>query len=136
MLAVWKEWKLDKLLRKAYDRGVILSGVSAGAICWFDTGVTDSWASNLNLIDCMGLLNGSCCPHYNSEKDRRPSVHRFILDKRVSSVYSIEDGAAIHFKDDKPYKNISFFEGAKVFVVEEKNNSIIENAQKMHSIIK
>ena len=84
----------------------------------------------------MGLLNGSCCPHYNSEKDRKPSVHRFISDKKESSVYSIEDGAAIHFKDDKPYKNISFFEGAKVFVVEEKNNSIIENAQKMHSIIK
>ena len=44
MLAVWKEWKLDKLLMKAYNRGVVLSGVSAGAICWFDKGVTDSWA--------------------------------------------------------------------------------------------
>ena len=51
-------------------------------------------------------------------------------------MYSIEDGAAIHFKDDKPYKNISFIEDAKVFVVEEKNNSIIENVQTMHSIIK
>ena len=98
--------------------------------------MTDSWASNLNLIDCMGMLEGSCCPHYNSEKERRPSVHRFISDKKVSSVYSIEDGAAIHFKDDKPYKNISFIEDAKVFMVEEKNNSIIENAQTMHSIIK
>ena len=136
MLAVWREWKLDKLLKKAYDRGAILSGVSAGAICWFDKGVTDSWASNLNLIDCMGILKGSCCPHYNSEKDRRPSVHRFIKDKKTPSVYSIEDGAAIHFKDDKPFKNISFIEGAKVFVVEEKNNIMKENAQTMHSIIK
>ena len=83
MLAVWKEWKLDRLLKKAYDHGVVLSGVSAGAICWFDKGVTDSWASNLNLIDCMGILKGSCCPHHNSEKDRRPSVHKFIKDKII-----------------------------------------------------
>ena len=78
MLAVWKEWKLDKLLMKAYNRGVVLSGVSAGAICWFETGVTDSWASNLNVIDCLGMLKGSCCPHYNSEKNRRPSVHKYL----------------------------------------------------------
>ena len=136
MLAVWKEWKLDRLLKKAYNRGVVLSGVSAGAICWFETGVTDSWASNLNLIDCMGILKGSCCPHYNSEKDRRPSVHKFIKDKKVPSVYSIEDGAAIHFKDDKPYKNISFMEDAKVFMVDETNDVIKESVQKMHSITK
>ena len=136
MLAVWKEWKLDRLLKKAYNRGVVLSGVSAGAICWFETGVTDSWASNLNLIDCMGILKGSCCPHYNSEKDRRPSVHKFIKDKKVPFVYSIEDGAAIHFKDDKPYKNISFMENAKVFVVDETNDVIKESVQRMHSIIK
>ena len=57
-----REWKLDKLLKKAYDRGVVLSGVSAGAICWFDKGVTDSWASNLNLIDCMGILKWQLLP--------------------------------------------------------------------------
>ena len=136
MLAVWKEWKLDRLLKKAYNRGVVLSGVSAGAICWFETGVTDSWASNLNLIDCMGILKGSCCPHYNSEKDRRPREHKFITDKKLPSVYSIEDGAAIHFKDDKPYKNISFMKDAKVFVVDETNDVIKESVQRMHSITK
>ncbi len=136
MLAVWKEWKLDRLLKKVYNRGVVLSGVSAGAICWFDKGVTDSWASNLNLIDCMGILKGSCCPHYNSEKDRRPSVHKFIKENKLSSVYALEDGAAIHFKDDKPYKNISFMEDAKVFVVDETNDVIKESVQRMHSITK
>ena len=109
MLAVWKEWKLDKLLFKAYNEGTVLAGVSAGAICWFDTGITDSWASNLNYIDCLGILPGSCCPHYDSEKDRRPSVHKFIEHEKIKSVYAIEDGAAMHFKDDAPYKNISFF---------------------------
>ena len=135
MLAVWKEWKLDKLLMKAYNRGTVLSGVSAGAICWFDTGITDSWASNLNVIDCMGILSGSCCPHYNSEQDRRPSVHKFIKDKKLSSVYAIEDGAAMHFKNDNPYKNLSFIKDSKVFMVEENGGVIKEKPQNMNSLL-
>ena len=131
MLAVWREWKLDKLLMKAYKKGTILSGVSAGAICWFDTGVTDSWASNLNVIDCMGFLSGSCCPHYDSEKDRKPSVHKFIEDNKVPSVYAIEDGAAMHFIDNKPYKNISFYKGSNIYLVNKEDGKIIEQAQKM-----
>ena len=134
MLAVWKEWKLDKLLFKAYNEGTVLAGVSAGAICWFDTGITDSWASNLNYIDCLGILPGSCCPHYDSEKDRRPSVHKFIEQEKIKSVYAIEDGAAIHFVDDAPYKNISFFKDSKVFFVDKKNSIIQEKPQKMVSI--
>ena len=131
MLAVWKEWKLDKLLIKAYNKGTVLAGVSAGAICWFDTGITDSWASNLNYIDCMGVLSGSCCPHYDSEKDRRPSVHKFIEQEKLKSVYAIEDGAAIHFVDDAPYKNISFLENSKVFFVDKQNSIVREKPQKM-----
>ena len=134
MLAVWKEWKLDKLLFKAYNEGTVLAGVSAGAICWFDTGITDSWASNLNYIDCLGILPGSCCPHYDSEKDRRPSVHKFIEQEKIKSVYAIEDGAAIHFVDDAPYRNISFFKNSKVFFVDKQNSIIQEKPQKMVSI--
>ena len=134
MLAVWKEWKLDKFLIKAYNKGTVLAGVSAGAICWFDTGITDSWASNLNYIDCLGILPGSCCPHYDSEKDRRPSVHKFIEQENIKSVYAIEDGAAIHFVDDAPYKNISFFKDSKVFFVDKQNSIIQEKPQKMVSI--
>ena len=134
MLAVWKEWKLDKFLIKAYIKGTVLAGVSAGAICWFDTGITDSWASNLNYIDCLGILPGSCCPHYDSEKDRRPSVHKFIENEKIKSVYAIEDGAAIHFVDDAPYKNISFFKDSKVFFVDKQNSIIQEKPQKMVNI--
>ena len=134
MLAVWKEWKLDKLLFKAYNEGTVLAGVSAGAICWFDTGITDSWASNLNYIDCLGILPGSCCPHYDSEKDRRPSVHKFIEQEKIKSVYAIEDGAAIHFVDDATYKNISFFKNSKVFFVDKQNSIVQEKPQKMVSI--
>lgn len=50
------------------------------------------------------MLEGGCCPHYNSEKNRRPSVHKFIKENKLSSVYALEDGAAIHFKDNEPIK--------------------------------
>ena len=61
MLAVWKEWGLPDLLRKAYESGVVLAGVSAGAICWFNRGVTDSWENSLKLINCLGLIDNNCC---------------------------------------------------------------------------
>ena len=108
MLAIWKEWKLDKLLIKAYNKGAILCGVSAGAICWFDQGVTDSWASNLNIIDCLGIIKGCCCPHYDAEKNRRPLVHSFIDNKKIDSCFAIEDEAALHYKNNKLYRSVNF----------------------------
>jgi len=127
MLAVWREWKLDKLLFKAYNRGAILCGVSAGAICWFDKGVTDSWASNLNVMDCMGFLEGCCCPHYDGEVDRRPSVHQFIKDEKIESCYALEDGAALHFKDNKLYSGIAFYKDANIYNVTINAGKVIEN---------
>ena len=95
--------KLDQLLLKVYNRGAILCGVSAGAICWFDKGVTDSWASNLIVMDCMGFLEGCCCPHYDGERDRKPSVEKFLKDSIINSCYALEDGSAIHYKNGKIY---------------------------------
>ena len=74
MLAVWREWQLDKFLKKAYRAGTIMSGVSAGAICWFQNGITDSWSSNLKVMTCMNLIKGCCCPHYDEEPERKPTV--------------------------------------------------------------
>jgi aminopeptidase N len=124
MLAVWREWKLDKLLLKAYNRGAILCGVSAGAICWFDKGVTDSWASNLNVMDCMGFVGGCCCPHYDGEKDRRPSVAKFITDSVVDSCFALDDGAALHYKNGKLHTALTFYEGAGAYDVSLKNGKV------------
>ena len=70
MLAVWKEWNLHKILRNAYEKGIVMSGVSAGAICWFDKGITDSYAEELTIIDCLGIVGGIACPHFDEEKER------------------------------------------------------------------
>ena len=126
MLAVWKEWKLDTLLVKAYNRGAILCGVSAGAICWFERGITDSWASNLSVMDCMGILEGCCCPHYDGDKDRRPSVYSFIENGKIESCLAIEDESALHFKNNKLYKSINFGKNKKSYLVENNKNKISE----------
>ena len=55
MLAVWKDWNFDQILKTAYHDGIVMSGVSAGAICWFEKGVTDSFANKLEIIDCLGI---------------------------------------------------------------------------------
>mgnify|MGYP006435602939 FL=1 len=117
MLAVWKEWKLDKLLLKAYQNGKILCGVSAGAICWFEQGITDSWASNLNAMDCLGFIDGMACPHYQEEKDRRPSVHKLLKNKNAIPGYSIDGGAAVHFKKGEYYKSLQFYSNSNVYKV-------------------
>ncbi len=124
MLAVWKEWKLDTLLKKAYERGAILCGVSAGSICWFEKGVTDSWASNLNVIDCLGLLKGNNCPHFNSEKDREPSVNDFIKNGIIDSCYASDDGSALHFKDGKVFSAVSFYKDANSYYLSYENNQV------------
>ena len=82
MLAVWREWGLTGVLEEAYESGIVLGGQSAGAICWFEQGVTDSWADRLRPLECMGLLPGSCCPHYDGEVERRPAYHALMQQRR------------------------------------------------------
>ena len=131
MLAVWREWKFDRLLQKAYQNGKILCGVSAGAICWFEQGITDSWASNLNTMDCLGFLEGMACPHYQEEKDRRPSVHKMLKKGNCMSGYAIDGGAAIHFKNGKYHKSLQFYLDSYVYQVSCKDNIVEEKKMKM-----
>lgn len=97
MLAVWREWNLPRLLRQAWKMGIVLTGVSAGAICWFRTGVTDSSAAGLTGLPCLGFLRGTCCPHFDGEAERRPALHRLVASGKVSRALALDDGAAAHF---------------------------------------
>ena len=126
MLAVWKEWNIVKLINKAYHRGTVLAGVSAGAICWFKQGITDSWASNLNVMDCLDFVPECCCPHYDGEADRRPSVHDMIKNNKFSSCLAVEDGAALHYKDGKLLTSVSFYKDKKSYLVQNTSSGIVE----------
>ena len=97
LLGIWREWGLPALLREAWQEGIVLAGISAGAICWFQHGLTDSWAEKLAVLECLGFLEGSCCPHYDGEPERRPAYHNFLLTGDILPGIVIDDGAAIHF---------------------------------------
>jgi peptidase E len=101
MLAVWREWGLPEVLKEAYESGIVLGGQSAGAICWFDQGITDSWADRLRPLECMGFLTGSCCPHYDGEAERRPAYHALVQSGAVKAGYAIEDAVAVHFRNGR-----------------------------------
>ena len=98
MLAVWRVHGVDRMMREAWERGVILTGVSAGMICWFECGVTDSFGPLAALRDGLGFLPGSACPHYDGEKDRRPTYHGLVRGGFPAG-YAADDGAALHFVD-------------------------------------
>ena len=135
MLAVWKEWKLDELLLKAYKKGVVLCGVSAGAICWFEKGVTDSWASNLNVLPGLNFIPETACPHYDGEADRRPSVHTMLEEEKFESCFAIEDGAAVHFENEKLKHAVSFAKDKTAYLVKKEGEKVIEENIKTHSIL-
>jgi peptidase E len=118
LLAVWHDWGLDAHLRRAWDRGVVLGGASAGSICWFEHGITDSIAGRLTALQCLGLLPGSNCPHYDSEKDRRPTYRRLVARGVVPGGYAAEDGVALHFIERELVHVVSNTRGKKGYRVE------------------
>jgi peptidase E len=100
LLALWREWGIDVALRAAYERGTVLGGISAGMICWFEYGITDSVPGSLSPLPCLGWLPGSACPHYDGEAQRRPAFHRLLTEGRIPPGYAADDGVALHFIDD------------------------------------
>ncbi|MGE8205648.1 Type 1 glutamine amidotransferase-like domain-containing protein [Heyndrickxia sp. NPDC080065] len=130
LLALWKEWGLDYILKKAWEQGTILAGISAGSICWFEEGVTDSFGDGLEPIKCLGFLKGSNCPHYDGEQDRKPAYHKLILSGAIQSGIAVDDGAAIHYIDQKINKIISSRTSAKAYKVISMNKNIIEEEMK------
>jgi peptidase E len=100
MLAVWRVHGVDVLLREAWESGTVLSGVSAGAICWFESGVTDSFGPDLQpLHGALGFLPGSFCPHYDGEPARRPAYTHAIASGALPPGYAADDGAGVLFED-------------------------------------
>ena len=128
MLAVWKDWNLDKLLKEAYEKGVVMSGVSAGANCWFERAVVDSWEEDLRVIDCMGFIKGICCPHYDEEPQRRPAVKTFLEYGIIDSCYSVEGNCALHIKNDDEYLSVDFGKEKNAYIVSIDDGKVKEAA--------
>jgi len=128
LLAVWHDWGMPEILREAWQSGIVLTGVSAGAICWFEQGLTDSFSDGLRPLACLGILPGSCCPHYDGEAQRRPSYHRLIASGEISAGVAIEDWTGVHFKGTEIHNVITSKRGAKAYSVRAVYGSVQEVA--------
>ncbi len=97
LLAVWRVHGIDKLMREAWDSGIVLWGASAGMICWFESSITDSFGQQLEgMRDGLGFIPGSACPHYDGEAERRPRYRRLIDDGFPEGI-AADDGVAAHY---------------------------------------
>jgi dipeptidase E len=97
MLAIWRVHGFDRILREAWEAGVLLFGASAGMICWYEAGVTDSFGAQLEgMRDGLGFLAGSACPHYDGEELRRPR-YRELVDAGFPEGVAADDGVGIHY---------------------------------------
>jgi len=135
MLAVWREWQLDEHLRDAYNKGVVMSGVSAGAICWFHQGITDSWESELKVMPCLEFVDGVCCPHYDEEPERRPATKKLLINNVHQEIIGIEGGCALHIQDGNTFKAVRFSENKNSYRVTAKDNKIVESPIESISLV-
>lgn len=105
MLATWREFGVIALLKEAWENGTVLCGVSAGAICWFDYGHSDS-GGTFALVEGLGLLPGALCPHFSSEAGRETSFVELVQLQGIQPAYAVDDGVAVHFKNDRYHRLI------------------------------
>ncbi len=126
MLALWREWELDRILRDAWRQGMVLMGSSAGSICWFEQGVTDSIPGDLTPLPCLGFLAGSNCPHYDSEPMRRPTYQRLVREGKIADGYACDDGAALHYVGTELQEIVSSRPNARAYRVEKTDDGVNE----------
>ncbi|MBC7475375.1 MAG: peptidase E [Candidatus Sericytochromatia bacterium] len=126
LMVLWKEWNLDKILRKAYDNKIILCGISAGSLCWFEEGLTDSVPNQLNKIECLGFLSGSNCPHFDGESNRKPRFKELIKLGVIKSGIGADDGVALHYVDDHLSKIVSSRPNAMAYQIYDDQEEVIK----------
>ena len=116
MLAVWRAHGFDLIVREAWEQGVVLYGWSAGMICWFEAGVTDSFGPQLESMDCLGFLPGSACPHYDGESLRRPRYEGLVANG-LAAGFAADDGVALHFEGTELVEAVTIRPEARGYLV-------------------
>ena len=126
MLAVWRVHGMDEVLREAWEDGIVLCGSSAGMLCWFEAGVTDSFGPQLEgMRDGLGFLPGSACPHYDGEELRRP-VYRALVDDGFPAGWAAEDAVGLHFEGTELAEVVTAVEGKRAYRVEPGSETPLE----------
>lgn len=127
LLAVWRVHGLDHTFRRVWQAGVVLAGVSAGSICWFAGGTTDSFGPDLRPVtDGLGLLPYGNGVHYDSEERRRPLVHRLVADGTLPATYCTDDGAGLVFRGTELAEAVAEVDGAGAYLVTREGSRAVE----------
>jgi peptidase E len=130
MLAIWRVHGVDKAIRAAWERGVVLAGWSAGAICWFEGGLTDSFGPDLGpLKDGMKLLSGTFCPHYDSESLRRPRYEELVGSGQLGDGFAADDGVGLLFEGRNFSEAVASLPGQHAYRVERRRGNAAEETQ-------
>jgi dipeptidase E len=124
--AIWRVQGIDEVLRTAWDRGIVLGGASAGSLCWFEEGTTDSRPKEVTKIECLGFLRGSHSPHYDAEAVRRPTYHRLIRSGELEPGYACDNDAGIYFVDNEVRRVVKTRDEARVYHVALEDGEIVE----------
>lgn len=127
LIAIWKEWGVDKALRTAWEAGVVLSGTSAGSICWFEGCITDSLPEQMLPLACLGFLAGSNCTHYSSRPDRPAEFRRYLESKDIPGPgIATDDHVALHYVDTALHEVVSADPDARAYVIEREGDAYKE----------
>jgi dipeptidase E len=132
--AIWKAQGIDVILREAWDRGIVLGGASAGSLCWFEEGTTDSRPKELTVVKCLGFIRGSHSPHYDGEPQRRPTYQRMIASGEMKPGYACDNNAGIYFEDNEVKRVVSARAGAKCYYVSLVGGRIVERTLEPETI--
>lgn len=126
MLAIWKAQGITELLHKAYENGTVMSGGSAGSLCWFNAGTTDSRPQEYSIVECLGFLKYSHCPHYHSEASRIPLYHENIGSGKLTEGYACDDRSGVHFMNGKCVGAVSLDTTSHSYFVGLKEGKVVE----------
>jgi len=126
LLAIWRAHGFDEIIREAWEQGIVLAGSSAGMICWFEAGVTDSFGPQLEgMRDGLGFLPGSACPHYDGEERRRPVYTRLVANGFPPGI-AADDTVGLHYVGRELREAVTVRRGAHAYRVEPGNEIAIE----------
>ena len=126
LMQVWRKCGLDRILKKAWKEGIVLSGMSAGAICWFEDGFKNPKDDLWRRVKCLGFLEGSFCPHYDSQNELRKAYRKMIQSDEISSGYGVQDGVALHYIGAELKYTVSAIPGAKAVHVRKSGYRVTE----------
>ncbi len=130
LMQVWRKCGLDKIIKRAWAEGIVLSGMSAGAICWYEDGFKNPSPDVWRRIKCLGFLEGSFCPHYDKRGELRKAYRNMVSKGRLADGYGVEDGVALHYSGTGLKYIVSAVQGAKAFRVQKSGFRARENELK------